>query len=87
MCYSIFFALLTSFIITYLAIPKVISFAQKYRLSDSPVERASHVSSVPIFGGVAIFSGLIFSLLVWAKVDEIQFIVVSLIIIFFFRNS
>jgi UDP-N-acetylmuramyl pentapeptide phosphotransferase/UDP-N-acetylglucosamine-1-phosphate transferase len=82
--YNIVFAFLTSLTITYLAIPKVISFAEKFRLSDVPGKRASHKRSVPIFGGIAIFSGVIFSLLFWANLDHIQFIIVSFLIVAFF---
>ena len=74
--YNILFAFLTSFIITYVAVPKVIFFADKFRLSDVPGERSSHKRSVPIFGGIAIFLGIIFSLLFWEKLDSIQFILV-----------
>ncbi len=81
--YNILFAFLTSFIITYVAVPKIIFFADKFRLTDVPGERSSHKRSVPIFGGIAIFSGIIFSLLFWGKLDSIQFILVSLVIVFF----
>lgn len=77
------FSLITSFFITYLAIPKVIFFAEKLRLFDEAGIRASHKGSVPIFGGIAIFSGIIFSLLFWADVENIQFILVSILIVFF----
>ena len=80
---SILFAFLTSFIITYVAVPKVIFFADKFRLTDVPGERSSHKRSVPIFGGIAIFSGIIFSLFFWSEIDNIQFILVSLVIVFF----
>jgi len=69
--------------ITYFAIPKVIFFAQKFRLSDVAGKRASHEGSVPIFGGIAIFSGIIFSLLFWTELASIQFIIASLLIVFF----
>jgi len=69
--------------ITYFAIPKVIFFAQKFRLSDVAGKRASHEGSVPIFGGIAIFSGIIFSLLFWAELANIQFIIASFLIVFF----
>ena len=82
--YNIILAFVTSFVITYLAIPKVISFAEKFRLSDIPGNRSSHKKSVPIFGGIAIFSGIIFSLLFWANLDNIQFILVSFLIVVFF---
>jgi len=80
---NIIFALITAFLITYLAIPKVIFFAEKLRLLDEGGIRASHKGSVPIFGGIAIFSGIIFSLLFWADIENIQYLLVSILIVFF----
>ena len=79
----IIFPLLTSFVVTYLAIPKIIHFANQSRLFAKVGERHSHKGEIPIFGGIAIFSGLLFSLLFWAKLEYLQFVLVSLIIIFF----
>ena len=80
---NIFLALITSFIITYVAIPKVIFFSEKFRLADVAGERSSHEGSIPIFGGIAIFSGIICSLLFWSELANIQFIITSLVIVFF----
>ena len=81
--YNILFALITSFLVTYVAIPKVIFFAQQFRLTDLAGERASHSGRTPIFGGIAIFSGILFSLLFWAELEEIQFLITSFLIVFF----
>ena len=80
---NIIFSLITAFLITYVAIPKVIFFTEKLRLLDEAGIRASHKGSVPIFGGIAIFTGIIFSLLFWADIENIQFILVSILIVFF----
>ena len=80
---NIFFSLVTAFGLTYVAIPKVIFFAEKLRLLDEAGIRASHKGSVPIFGGIAIFSGIIFSLLFWADIENIQYLLVSILIVFF----
>ena len=80
---NILFSLITAFLITYVAIPKVIFFAEKLRLFDEAGIRASHKGSVPIFGGIAIFSGIIFSLLFWADIENIQYLLVSILIVFF----
>ena len=80
---DIIFSLITTFLITYVAIPKVIFFAEKLRLLDEAGIRASHKGSVPIFGGIAIFTGIIFSLLFWADIENIQYLLVSILIIFF----
>ena len=79
----IIFPLLTSFVVTYLAIPKIIHFSNQSRLFAKVGKRHSHKGEIPIFGGIAIFSGLLFSLLFWAKLEYLQFVLVSLIIIFF----
>ena len=74
---------MTSFVVTYLAIPKIIHFANKNKLFAKGGGRHSHENQTPIFGGIAISAGLLFSLLFWAKLEEIQFILVSLIIVYF----
>ena len=69
-------------LISYLAIPKLIHFAHKLELLDDGGDRASHLGSTPFFGGIAIFTGVIFSLLFWSDIENIQFILVSILIVF-----
>ena len=70
----ILFPLLTSFIVTYLAIPKIIHFSKLSRLFAFAGGRNSHKGEIPIFGGIAIFAGLLFSFLICVyKLEEIQF--------------
>ena len=73
---NFFFSFLSAFLITYLAIPKLIYFARKLELLDNGGDRASHQGSTPFFGGIAIFTGVIFSLLFWSDIENIQFILV-----------
>jgi UDP-N-acetylmuramyl pentapeptide phosphotransferase/UDP-N-acetylglucosamine-1-phosphate transferase len=80
---NIIFSFFSAFIITFLAIPKVIFIAKHLRLIDLAGERSSHKGSVPIFGGIAIFSGFILALLFWSELADIQFILVSLLVVFF----
>jgi len=80
----IFFSLISAFLITYLAIPKLIYFAEKLSLFDTAGDRASHKGSTPFFGGIAIFTGIICSLLFWADIENIQYILVSILIVFIF---
>ena len=81
--FDIILAFGTSFTLTYFSIPKIIHFSRKSRLYASVGNRNSHVGEIPIFGGIAIFSGLLFSLIFWAEIESLQFILVSLIIVFF----
>ncbi len=81
--YNVLFAFLTSLIITYVAIPKVIFFWERYKLNDVAETRMSNKRSIPVFGGVAIFSGILCSLLFWSDFENIQFVITSLVIVFF----
>ena len=81
---DIFFSFFTALIISYLAIPKVIFFSEKLRLFDSAGKRASHEGNIPVFGGIATFAGILFSLLFWPEdLENIQFILASFLIVFF----
>jgi len=74
----------TSFLITFLAIPKIIHFSGVFRLFDQAGYRAAHKGNVASFGGIAIFAGIIFSLLFCHNdIANIQFILVSLFVVFF----
>ena len=83
MVFEIILAFITSFVLTYLSIPKIIHFSRKSRLYASVGNRNSHIGEIPIFGGIAIFSGVLFSLIFWAEIENIQFILVGMIIVFF----
>ena len=80
--YPHIFSFLTALLISYIAIPKLIDFAQKLELLDNGGDRASHHGSTPFFGGIAIFMGVVCSLLFWSDIENIQFILVSILIIF-----
>ena len=79
---DIIFSLITAFLISFLAIPWLIEFAQKLKVFDNGGDRASHEGSTPFFGGIAIFTGVICSLLFWADIEDIQYILVSILIVF-----
>ena len=49
--YNVLFSFLTSLIITYVAIPKVIFFSERYKLNDVTETRVAHKRSIPVFGG------------------------------------
>ena len=80
---NIIYSLITAFLVTFLAIPKLIYFAKKLRLLDDGGDRSSHKGSIPFFGGIAIFTGVICSLLFWAdNFVNIQYALVSILIVF-----
>ena len=83
--YDIILCFLTSFSLTFLAIPAIINVAKKKNLMDIPDERKSHTVGIPALGGVAIFAGLLFSIVLWTPFNyfgDLQYIICALIIIF-----
>lgn len=83
--YDAILSLLTGFALTFLAIPSIINIAVKKHLVDEPGERRSHQHLIPTLGGIGIFAGVIFSIVLWTPFNvfqELQYILCALIIIF-----
>jgi UDP-GlcNAc:undecaprenyl-phosphate GlcNAc-1-phosphate transferase len=83
--YDIILSFITAFLLVYLAIPSIINIARVKHLYDVPDHRKSHAEVVPTLGGVAIFAGVIFSIILWTPFDvfgDLQYILCSFIIIF-----
>ena len=83
--YDIILSFITAFTLTYFAIPSIIHIAQVKNLCDEPGERRSHKESTPSLGGIAIFAGVIFSIILWTPFNafgSLQYILCSFIIIF-----
>lgn len=75
----------TAFTLTYFTIPSIINIAKEKHLFDEPGERSSHTVKTPSLGGIAIFAGAIFSIVLWTPFQEfgnLQYILCSFIIIF-----
>lgn len=83
--YDVILAFVTSFALTYLAIPSIINLAIKKNLMDEPGERRSHKVSTPSLGGIGIFAGTLFSIILWTPFNyfgDLQYILCAFIIIF-----
>lgn len=83
--YSLILAFITAFGLTYIAIPSIIHIAIKKGLVDHPGERRSHDEITPSLGGVGIFAGTIFSIILWTPFrffGDLQYILCAFIIIF-----
>lgn len=83
--YDIILAFITAFGLTYFAIPPIIRVAKARNLFDEPDERKSHTTNVPTLGGIGIFAGVIFSIVLWTPFDvfgDLQYILCAFIIIF-----
>ncbi len=81
----ILLSFVTAFTLTYFAIPSIIHLARAKNLMDEPGERRSHTVSTPSLGGIGIFAGSIFSIVLWTPFQDfgdLQYILCSFIIIF-----
>ncbi|MCH8330844.1 MAG: undecaprenyl/decaprenyl-phosphate alpha-N-acetylglucosaminyl 1-phosphate transferase [Bacteroidetes bacterium] len=80
------FPFLTAALITFFAIPPLITLATEKHLHDEPNYRKKHAHTTPTLGGIAIFAGILISYTFW--VDDSDFIffkytLISIIILFF----
>ncbi len=83
--YDIILSFITAFTLTYFAIPSVIHVARVKNLCDEPGERRSHTVSTPSLGGIAIFAGVLFSMVLWTPFNlfnDLQYILCAFIILF-----
>jgi UDP-N-acetylmuramyl pentapeptide phosphotransferase/UDP-N-acetylglucosamine-1-phosphate transferase len=83
--YVISLSFLTAFALTYFAIPSIIHIARTKHLYDEPGERSSHQVRTPSLGGVGIFAGAIFSIVLWTPFQDfgnLQYILCALLILF-----
>ena len=83
---TILFATITSFGLTFFAIPSIINVCINKKLYDTPCSRKNHKNPTPSMGGLAIFAGYVFAVTFWSEQDqikELQYIIASTLIIFF----
>lgn len=84
--YDVIISFITAFTLTYFVIPPIIRVALKKKLYDVPVERSSHTVVTPRLGGIAIFAGTIFSIMLWTPFSryggDLQYVLCAFILIF-----
>ena len=83
--YEILLSFITAFIPSFFVIPSVIHVARTKHLCDEPGERRSHDEITPSLGGIAIFVGTAFSVILWTPFTvfgELQYTLCAFIIIF-----
>ena len=83
--YSIVLAFITAFTLSYVSMPSIIHIAQVKKLYDLPDARRSHKEITPSLGGVGIFAGIIFSIVLWTPFSlfgDLQYIICGLLLIF-----
>ena len=83
--YDVILSFITAFTLTYFAIPSIINIADKKGLVDIPDDRKSHVNPTPSLGGIGIFAGVIFSIVMWTPFHvfgDLQYVLCAFIIVF-----
>lgn len=84
--FDILFSVIISFSISFLAIPVIITVAERKKLYDVPDERKVHIGPIPSLGGLGIFAGFIIAALVaipFAQAAEFQYFMAAAFVIFF----
>ncbi len=56
---------ITSFLFTILLLPVLIQLLKKYQILESPAQRKVHATHTPSLGGIVIFLGFIFTIILW----------------------
>ena len=82
---TIVLAFLTAFTLTYFLIPPIIRIAHYKHLFDVPGGRKVHDRHTPSLGGVAMYGGILFSIVLWtpyAQFGNLQYILCAFMIIF-----
>lgn len=74
-----------SFLLTFIAIPKIIRVSYRKQLMDVPGARSSHVRKVPRLGGVAIYFAVVVvsSIFAFEMLHQIVFFSSALVLLFF----
>ncbi len=83
--YDIILSFITAFALTFFAIPAIISVAKEKKLVAVPGGRHSHTEITPSLGGIGIFGGVIFSIIMWTPFDafdDLQYILAAFVLIF-----
>ena len=84
--FDVLFSIAISFAITFLAIPVIITVAERKKLFDIPDERKIHQSPIPSLGGLGIFAGFILACLIaipFHLASEFQYFFAAAFVIFF----
>ncbi|NML20432.1 undecaprenyl/decaprenyl-phosphate alpha-N-acetylglucosaminyl 1-phosphate transferase [Pseudoflavitalea sp. G-6-1-2] len=84
--FDVLLSIAISFTVTFLAIPVIITVAERKKLYDIPDERKIHEVPIPSLGGLGIFAGFVLACLVamqFQKSTEMQYFLAAAFVIFF----
>jgi len=83
---NILLGFIFSFAITLISIPSIVKASNLKHLFDEPDDRSSHTHKTPTLGGLAIFSGIAISALLFVDatlMPELKYIIAAIIVMFF----
>lgn len=83
--YNIVFAFISSFGLSFIAMPVIIRIARQRQFFSEPGERRSHKISTPILGGIGIFLSSFLGILVWMPPNvfaSMQYILCAILVMF-----
>lgn len=83
---SYIIVLITAFLISLYSIPIILNFTRAKNFYDKPNGRTSHDVNTPTLGGIALFTGVIISLLLFNdgnSNNDLQYLIACIIIMFF----
>src|SRR5688500_1727979 len=84
--FDVLLSIAISFTITFLAIPVIITVAERKKLFDVPDERKIHQTPIPSLGGLGIYAGFILASLIsiqFNAVAEFQYFFAAAMVMFF----
>jgi UDP-N-acetylmuramyl pentapeptide phosphotransferase/UDP-N-acetylglucosamine-1-phosphate transferase len=84
--FDVLLSLAISFTISFLAIPVIITVAERKKLFDIPDERKIHINPIPSLGGLGIFAGFSIAALLsiqFQAASEFQYFLAAALVIFF----
>lgn len=84
--FDVLLSIAISFTITFLAIPVIITVAERKKLYDLPNERKIHQNPIPSLGGLGIFAGFVMACLIAIQFHtspEFQYFLAASFVIFF----
>ena len=83
--FHVVLSFITALALTYLIIPSVIKIGIEKGLTDKPGKRRAHVVETPSLGGIGIFLGMLFSIIMWTpfeQFEDLQYILCGMLILF-----
>src|SRR5688572_33093381 len=70
--FDVLLSIAISFTITFLAIPVIITVAERKKLFDIPDERKIHQTPIPSLGGLGIYAGFILASLITIQFETVS---------------